>query len=77
MILFDLRKKQHEPYDKLRLQHDDICVSVVETDECETQNPKYRTFDGSCNNMLVGACGKAKTPLLRLAPANYADGMQT
>ncbi|TWP51237.1 peroxidase [Lentzea tibetensis] len=34
-----------------------------------------RTLDGSCNNLLHPEWGKTNTPYLRVAPANYADGI--
>jgi hypothetical protein len=36
---------------------------------------KYRTIDGSCNNLVNPYYGKANTPLTRLLPAVYEDGL--
>lgn len=35
----------------------------------------YRTIDGTCNNLRHPWMGAAKTPLVRMADANYEDGM--
>ncbi|XP_065216936.1 peroxidase-like isoform X1 [Planococcus citri] len=35
---------------------------------------KYRTFDGSCNNLENPKWGIANSPVVRLFPASYADG---
>lgn len=37
-------------------------------------NNKYRTLDGSCNNLRRPAWGMAGTRYARLVPAKYADG---
>lgn len=36
---------------------------------------KYRTIDGSCNNLRRPKMGQALTPLSRVLPPAYADGM--
>lgn len=38
-------------------------------------NNKYRTLDGSCNNLRRPAWGMAGTRYARLVPAKYADGV--
>lgn len=35
---------------------------------------KYRSFDGTCNNLRQPSWGSALTPLERLAPPEYDDG---
>ena len=35
---------------------------------------KYRTFDGTCNNLRVPKWGSAGTPLQRIIPNAYSDG---
>ena len=40
----------------------------------QCQNNKYRTLDGSCNNLRRPAWGMAGTRYARLVPAKYADG---
>jgi hypothetical protein len=34
-----------------------------------------RTLDGSCNNLANPTWGRTNTPYIRVAPANYADGV--
>ncbi|EFX83339.1 hypothetical protein DAPPUDRAFT_240129 [Daphnia pulex] len=36
---------------------------------------KYRTFDGTCNNLRQPSWGSARSPLERLAPPEYDDGI--
>ncbi|XP_037297032.1 peroxidase-like [Manduca sexta] len=36
---------------------------------------RYRSIDGSCNNLLRPAWGTPQTPYGRLVPYNYADGI--
>ncbi|XP_022236512.1 peroxidasin-like [Limulus polyphemus] len=38
---------------------------------------KYRTFDGSCNNLQHSTWGSSLTPFLRLLPAVYENGFNT
>ena len=38
--------------------------------------PEVRTLDGSNNNLANPDWGRTNTPYLRVAPANYADGIQ-
>lgn len=44
--------------------------------QCLSQ-AKYRTFDGSCNNMDNPWWGATNIPFRRLMNANYADGERT
>lgn len=37
-------------------------------------NSKYRTFNGSCNNLKMPSWGSTNTPFLRLLGAEYDDG---
>ena len=41
---------------------------------CDTKN-KFRTPDGSCNNLKNPKYGMSATPLKRLMPSKYDDGM--
>ena len=38
-------------------------------------NAKYRTIDGSCNNLEHLQWGQASTAFQRLLPPDYEDGM--
>ncbi|XP_025201922.1 peroxidase-like [Melanaphis sacchari] len=38
-------------------------------------NSKYRTFNGSCNNLRVPTWGASNTPFLRILNAEYSDGI--
>jgi Animal haem peroxidase len=37
---------------------------------------KYRSFDGSCNNLVDPIRGRSFTPFSRYLPQAYADGMR-
>lgn len=39
------------------------------------QQSRYRTFDGSCNNLLKKDWGKAGTAFSRILPPDYSDGV--
>lgn len=39
------------------------------------QKQKYRTFDGSCNNLKHQLWGKSITQFNRILPASYSDGI--
>lgn len=39
-------------------------------------NSKFRTFDGSCNNLQNPWWGKNEIPYKRFLPAEYSDGLQ-
>lgn len=36
---------------------------------------RYRSYDGSCNNLLHTAWGKSNTPFTRILPPDYEDGV--
>ncbi len=50
---------------------------VLPNPKCPRQQPEFRTFDGSCNNMETQTQGMADTAFRRLLPAQYEDGMET
>lgn len=52
------------------------CPSVSNICTEEELDSKYRSLDGSCNNIYDGLRGKAFTGYKRLLPAAYLDGVQ-
>ncbi|XP_050523245.1 peroxidase-like isoform X1 [Daktulosphaira vitifoliae] len=50
-----------------------LCAPVV---QCNP-NEKYRSYNGSCNNLAIPTYGAAQTPYFRLMNANYSDGINS
>lgn len=48
----------------------DICLTTI---PCNPR-ARYRSFDGSCNNLQQPGWGSVNTALVRLLPAAYQDG---
>lgn len=46
------------------------CAPQVKCDP----NAKYRSINGSCNNLITPTWGAAETPFLRMLNANFNDG---
>ncbi|KAL4142196.1 hypothetical protein QTP88_004702 [Uroleucon formosanum] len=46
------------------------CAPIVKCDP----NAKYRSINGSCNNLGTPTWGAAETPFIRMIDANYSDG---
>lgn len=46
------------------------CAPIVPCDF----SGKYRTIDGTCNNLNNPTWGSSNTPFIRLAGAHYSDG---
>lgn len=46
------------------------CAPQVKCDP----NAKYRSINGSCNNLKIPTWGAAETPFFRLLNANFSDG---
>ncbi|XP_057663235.1 peroxidase isoform X1 [Diorhabda carinulata] len=45
------------------------------TPPADCPNTRYRSFDGSCNNLINPVWGTPNTPYTRLLPHNYGDGI--
>ena len=53
----------------------DECQWLLDKPVCNTSNPKkYRSMDGSCNNLKETNYGRAFTPFFRILDAEYAPG---
>ncbi|GMT14395.1 hypothetical protein PFISCL1PPCAC_5692, partial [Pristionchus fissidentatus] len=55
------------------------CARVATVPDCGRNrcfHERYRTFDGSCNNLQNPLLGAAFTPFSRLLPAQYDDGIK-
>ena len=52
---------------------DDICPWTP-APRCESGETKYRTIDGTCNNLKEGNYGRAMTPYQRILAPEYGDG---
>ena len=50
------------------------CMQLKESSECEAR-AKFRTIDGSCNNLIEPSYGKSNTPLRRILKNNYTDSI--
>lgn len=54
------------------------CLGINQENICSQNmcfHQRYRTFDGSCNNLQNSLRGAAFMPFARLLPANYEDGV--
>ena len=53
----------------------DDCEWLTDKPVCNTINPKkYRSLDGSCNNLKETNYGRAFTPFSRILETEYAPG---
>ena len=55
---------------------DHFCPERVKKPKCDG-NSRYRSIDGTCNNLHYPHRGAVSAPFRRLLPSNYADGIDT
>ena len=55
------------------------CAAHRRVEQCSDMcyNHKYRTFDGTCNNLQHPMWGASLTPFKRLLPPRYENGFNT
>ena len=59
-----------------RIQAESGCSNIPLQPNCDSEERKlYRSADGTCNNLVNKTLGSASTPLRRLIPARYDDGV--
>ena len=64
------------PPDMQTLNNVTNCSIALSSYDCTKLNVlKYRTYDGTCNNLFFPLNGAALTPLSRLLPSEYEDGL--
>ena len=52
------------------------CMELLTTPNCDPSS-KFRTIDGTCNNLANPTQGAAGTPFRRMLPAHYEDGISS
>ncbi|XP_046660395.1 peroxidase-like isoform X2 [Homalodisca vitripennis] len=55
-------------------QEQDVADQCVHVPDCD-RTVRYRSLNGSCNNLIFPMWGVAGSALVRLLPANYQDGV--
>ena len=76
VISVDTRSGNIGDYARVDFTNTRIKKDCPPTPTCD-RNQKYRTIDGSCNNLLKPRFGQGSTPLQRILPNAYADGEQS
>lgn len=51
----------------------DYIIKCAPRVKCDS-NSKYRSLNGSCNNLETPTWGATETPFIRMLDANYSDG---
>ena len=75
-VLKNVRAEDLTDYDMKRINDFANCTNIVRHVDCDDYNNlRYRTIDGTCNNFFYPLNGAAETPLARLLPAVYEDGV--
>lgn len=52
----------------------DVCTYIYKNITCNSDTEKYRSLDGSCNNLETPFWGRSNTAYRRLLKADYDDG---
>ena len=82
-VLVALLKLIHRHGQKKRLSDSDMtvlennfnCSAQTAIPNCSVLDFYFRSIDGTCNNFFFPLRGAAGSPLVRLLPANYEDGI--
>lgn len=72
-IYYQVQNKPSLHIKSIATTNDDFlkeCAPIVKCDP----NAKYRSLNGSCNNLKTPTWGAAATPFLRLLDADFSDG---
>ncbi|CAL4122234.1 unnamed protein product, partial [Meganyctiphanes norvegica] len=64
------------PLQKIGVRNTNLSNMCPVQPKCPNPNAKYRTADGSCNNIRNPHWGMSETPLRRLLPPKYEDGIR-
>ncbi|XP_053668265.1 peroxidase-like [Anopheles marshallii] len=51
-----------------------LCLTLQRAFGQQCANSPYRTFDGTCNNLVTPSWGAANTPFVRIVNPKYGDG---
>jgi len=68
-----LQKKNSLHITSIATTNDDFLKKCAPIVKCDPE-AKYRSANGSCNNLETPTWGAEKTPFIRMMNANYSDG---
>lgn len=66
---------KEEPH--IRYQDESVIQGCASPAPARCLQTKYRSYDGSCNNLNNATLGTANSPFQRLLPPNYSDSKYT